>query len=45
MEAGYLYDVAKWKPTADLNEFENYYVYVLKPQNNESGETELKNIS
>ena len=44
MEAGYWYDAAKWKHTADLNEFENFDVYVLKPQNNESGEIELKNI-
>ena len=28
----------------DINEFENYAVHVLRPQNTESGELELKEI-
>ena len=33
-----------WKPTVEVNEFYNYDVHVPRPQNNESGEPDLKEI-
>ena len=32
-EEGDLYEVERWKPTADLNGFGNYIVHVIRPQN------------
>ena len=36
----------KWqvKPTVDINGLYNYAAHILRPQNTESGETELNNI-
>ena len=34
----------RWKLIVDLNRFENYDVYILRPLNTESGEPELKKI-
>ena len=44
MEAGDWYDVARWKPTAGIDVFENYAVQVLRPWNNEIGNPALNNI-
>ena len=32
------------KPTMEFNAFENYAGHALRPQNDESGETDIKNI-
>ena len=32
------------KPTMEFNAFENYAGHALRPQNAESGETDIKNI-
>ena len=34
----------KWKPKAELNGYYNYAVQILRQQNTESGEPELKNV-
>ena len=34
----------RWKLTVDINAFYNYAVHILRPQNTESVEPELKNF-
>ena len=33
-----------WKPIVELNIFYNHAVHIIRPQNTESGEPELKNV-
>ena len=46
-KAGYWYEVTsyfRWKPTVDINGLYNYAAQILRPQNTESGEPELKDV-